>query len=147
MKPLDVLAASHLRHVLRERHATWFEAPAEPVTVGSLVATPPSVVAPTAPLAKVRRQLLTPGVPAVVVMDGPALAGVITPLDLVRTPAGMAIDAVSPGVQAVATTPIERAAAMMVRADAGTLVVTTHDGCVIGLVSALEVAHRIAAAA
>jgi CBS domain-containing protein len=117
-------------------------------TLGSLVARPALAVSTATPLAEVTRMLLHHRVPAIAVVDGETLCGLITRTDVLRSfdeTAVTAGDAMSGYVFALpARASIEKAAALMAWEGVGQIVVTGDDGEVIGMVSALDVARHYA---
>jgi predicted transcriptional regulator len=110
---------------------------------------PVAVVLESAPLAEVRDLLLDLRVPAVVVVDHEqSLRGVITRTDVLRCLAdcdATANDAMSTFVFAVTCeASIECAAALMAIEGVGQVVITTQDGELLGMVSALDIARHMA---
>ena len=117
-------------------------------TLGSLVRTPAVVVSTRTPLAEVRRLLVQRRVPAVAVVEGDHLCGLVTRTDVLRTPddgTATVDDAMSGFVFALpARAPIERAAALMAYEGVGQVVVIGHDGELLGMVSAIDIARHFA---
>ena len=113
--------------------------------LGALVRAPAVVVAVGTPLAEVRRILVQRRVPAVAVVDGTHLCGLVTRTDVLRghdlDATATVDDAMSGFVFALpARAPIERAAALMV-------VVTGAGGELLGMVSAVDLASHFAVCA
>jgi predicted transcriptional regulator len=117
-------------------------------TLGSLVARPALAVSLATPLAEVTRMLLHHRVPAIAVVDGETLCGLITRTDVLRSvdeSCATAGDAMSGYVFVLpARACIEKAAALMAWEGVGQIVVTGDDGEVVGMVSALDVARHYA---
>lgn len=115
-------------------------------TLGSLIAHPALAVSIETPLGEVTRMLLHHRVPAIAVVDGEALCGVITRTDVLEHDGPCtAGDAMSGFVFALpARASIEKAAALMAWEGVGQVVVTGDDGEVVGMVSALDVARHYA---
>lgn len=113
------------------------------------ISRPVAVVIETAPLAEVRDLLVDLRVPAVVVVDrDQTLRGLITRTDVLRCLAdrdATASDAMSTYVFSVTSeASIECAAALMAIEGVGQVVITTQDGELLGMVSALDIARHMA---
>jgi len=116
-------------------------------TLGSLVRSPAVVVSTTTPLAEIRRLLVHRRVPAVAVVDGDHLCGLVTRTDVLRSTDddATADDAMSGFVFALpARAPIERAAALMAYEGVGQVIVIGLDGELFGMVSAIDIARHFA---
>ncbi len=119
-------------------------------TLGSLVAHPAVAILLATPIEEVGRLLLNHRVPALAVVDDAChLRGLITRTDVLRAidellaTAGDAMTCIVFALPACAN--IERAAALMAYEGVGQVVVTGHDGELLGMVSALDVARHYAA--
>jgi len=117
-------------------------------TLGSLVRTAAVVVSTTTPVAEIRRLLVQRRVPAVAVVDGDHLCGLVTRTDVLRAPDdrdATADDVMSGFVFALpARAPIERAAALMAYEGVGQVIVIGLDGELFGMVSAIDIARHFA---
>ncbi|MFT3693223.1 MAG: CBS domain-containing protein [Kofleriaceae bacterium] len=117
-------------------------------TLGSLVARPPLAVELDTPLAEVSRLLLQHRVPAIAVVDGDHLKGLVTRSDVLRVhdeSSATASDAMTNYVFALpARSSIEKAAALMAYECVGQVCVTGDSGELLGMVSALDVARHYA---
>jgi CBS domain-containing protein len=119
-------------------------------TLGSLVAQPAVAIPIATPIEEVSRLLVRLRVPALAVVDDAChLRGLITRTDVLcaideaLATAGDAMTCVVFALPAGAN--IERAAALMAYEGVGQVVVTGHDGELLGMVSALDVARHYAA--
>jgi CBS domain-containing protein len=109
--------------------------------LGGLVNGPVVVVAIDRPMEEVRRLLVEYRVPAIAVVDGDELYGVLTRTDALRAINDNAVagDAVSRFVLSLpATASIARAAALIAYENVGQVVVTDRDGSLLGMVSAVD---------
>jgi CBS domain-containing protein len=116
-------------------------------TLGSLVRAPAVVVSSATPLAAIRKLLVQRRIPAVAVVDGEHLCGLVTRTDVLRTPDddSVAGDAMSGFVFALpARAPIERAAALMAYEGVGQVIVIGPGGELLGMVSAVDIARYVA---
>jgi CBS domain-containing protein len=141
-----VMAQSH--------HSTLSDFDDEPTDVRDTLATLASralVVDEATPLDEVRRMLLERRVPAIVVADPYGnVRGVITRTDLLRAidDDATAADAMSGFVFALPVrSSVEKAAALMAYEGVGQIVVTGDHGQLVGMVSALDIAHHVAVVA
>ena len=141
---------------LARRPRTWFgeeEVTAEIYLLRALIQTPVITVTERTPLAEVQRLLVDERVPALVVVDdGHMLRGLITRTDVLRVlmdePEAEARAAMSAQVFAVPVdSSIESAAALIAIENVGQVVVTGHDGELLGLVTAVDIARHVAARA
>ena len=140
---------------LARRPRTWFgedEVTAEIYLLRALLQSPVLTVSEDTPLDEVHRMLVDERVPAVVVVDEErTLAGLITRADVLRVidePEAKAAQAMSNYVFAIPVdSSIEAAAALIAIENVGQLVVTGHDGELLGLVSAVDIARHFAARA
>ena len=133
---------------------SWFQPEPEDevtdqvVTLGALITQPVVVVTLGTPIDTVRRKLVELRCAAVAVIDDAhTLRGIVTRTDVLRVAdeESTAADAMSHYVFALpAGAPIERAAALMAFEGVGQVVVTGAGGCLVGLVSALDVARHYA---
>jgi CBS domain-containing protein len=102
----------------------------------------------TTPLSEVSRMLLQNRVPAIAVVDGDHLIGLVTRTDVLRSQDenhATASDAMSVYVFALpARASIEKAAALMAYEGVGQICVTGDGGVLLGMVSALDVARHYA---
>lgn len=119
------------------------------VLLATLISQPIAVVLETTPLAEVRDLLVDLRVPAVAVVDREqALRGLVTRTDVLRgmaDPDATARDAMSGFVFSVTVdASVECAAALMAIEGVGQVVVTTADGELLGMVSALDIARHLA---
>jgi CBS domain-containing protein len=117
-------------------------------TLGSLIVRPALAVSTTTPLGEVARLLLQNRVPAIAVVDGDHLCGLVTRTDVLREldeDNATAGDAMSLYVFALpARASIEKAAALMAYEGVGQICVTGDGGVLLGMVSALDVARHYA---
>jgi CBS domain-containing protein len=117
-------------------------------TLGSLIMRPAVVVSSETPLCEVSRMLLQHRVPAIAVVKGDHLCGLVTRTDVLSArdeSHSTAADAMSHYVFALpARSSIEKAAALMAWEGVGQICVTTDDGILLGMVSALDVARHYA---
>jgi CBS domain-containing protein len=117
-------------------------------TLGSLIVRPALAVSMTTPLGDVARLLLQHRVPAIAVIDGDHLCGLVTRTDVLRTldeDSATAGDAMSFYVFALPErASIEKAAALMAYEGVGQICVTGDGGVLLGMVSALDVARHFA---
>src|SRR5450432_748248 len=117
-------------------------------TLGSLIMRPALAVSMTTPLDDVARLLLQNRVPAIAVIDGEHLCGVVTRTDVLRSldeNSATAGDAMSLYVFALPErASIEKAAALMAYEGVGQICVTGEGGVLLGMVSALDVARHYA---
>jgi CBS domain-containing protein len=129
------------RTLKRPTDQDFEEAPTQSLdTLGGLVRTPIVVVGIDRPISDVRMLLVEHRVPAIAVVDGDELYGVLTRTDALRaTNDNVAGDVVSRFVFALpAHAPIARAAALIAYENVGQIVVTHCDGSLLGMVSAVE---------
>lgn len=125
------------------------EPTSEIALLATLISHPIAIVLETTPLAEVRDLLVDLRVPAIAVVDGErSLRGVLTRTDVLRAqkdPSAVARDAMSGFVFALTVeATIECAAALMAIEGVGQVVVTTDDGELLGMVSALDIARHVA---
>lgn len=152
-----------------QNQTNWVDAYDDEITseltmLGSLVVAPVAVVEETAPLAEVVAMLLEQKVPAVAVISTtaapcgaagqersldpeptPTLVGLVTRHDVLRAaPGARAGDAMSKVLSLGADTTVECAAALLVLEGVWQVVVTSRDGHLVGLVSAVDLARHMA---
>ncbi|HEU0031335.1 MAG TPA: CBS domain-containing protein [Kofleriaceae bacterium] len=152
MKSHEAVSMSAIARVRRDRRRTWFvddEPTAEIPLLGSLVREPAHTVTEQEPLGVAQRILIERRVPAVAVVRGEQLCGVVTRTDVLRLVAtrddARIADAMSGFVFALrASATVEAAAALMAIEQVGQVVVTSRDGELLGMVSALDVARYFA---
>ncbi|HEY4245088.1 MAG TPA: CBS domain-containing protein [Kofleriaceae bacterium] len=135
------------------RPRTWFEEEEE-VTVElyplvALVRTAPVVVDVNTPIAEAARLLVENRIPALIVIGRERqLEGIVTRTDVLRLgdrPDATASDAMSSFVFALPDeATVEQAAALMALEGVGQVVVTSADGELVGMVSALDIARHCA---
>lgn len=134
------------------RPRTWLgedEVTAEIYLLRALIRSPVITVTPATPLAEAQRLLVDERVPALVVVDRDQLRGLVTRTDVLRAlleqPAACTGDAMSRYVFSIPVdSSIESAAALIAIEHVGQVVVTGHDGELLGLVSAVDIARHVA---
>lgn len=125
------------------------EVTSELYTLRALATAPIEIVEPATPLGELRRLLVERRVPALAVVDGRALVGIVTRTDVL----GMfdkgeatARDVMSSYVVALpATALVENAAALMAYEGIGQVIVVGTENELVGMVSALDIARHFAA--
>lgn len=143
MKSLEALPAS----LYADDEAD--EPTSELVVLATLISQPIAIVLETTPISEIRELLVDLRVPAVAVVDAErSLRGVVTRTDVLRAqsdPGAVARDAMSGFVFALTVeASIECAAALMALEGVGQVIVTTEDGQLLGMVSALDIARHVA---
>lgn len=116
-------------------------------TLGTLVHGDVAVISPEARVDEARELLVELRVPAVAVVEGSTLVGLVTRTDVLRAaPHGTVSDAMTRFVLALPETAcVERAAALMAFEHVGVIVVVEADGGgLLGLVSAVDLARHFA---
>jgi predicted transcriptional regulator len=122
------------------------EVTSEIVTLGAL-AKPATVVTPGAAVNVAREMLAELRIPAIAVVEDDVLCGVITRTDVLRAvPKNENVASIMSRCVFVlpAEAPIERAAALMAFEGVACIVVIGDGGSVVGVVSALDIAHYLA---
>jgi len=134
------------------RTQPWYEADEEVTSeifvLGSLVTEPATTLDHLAPISDAYELLVERRIPAIAVIDGDQLCGVITRTDVLRVickqPDARVADAMSGFVLMMpAESSIECAAALMATEEVGQVVVTRR-GDLVGLVSTLDIARHVA---
>ena len=138
---------------LARRPRTWFgdeDVTAEIYLLRALIQTPVITIAQTTPLVEAQRLLVDERVPALVVVDDKqTLCGLVTRTDVLRVllddPESDASAAMSAYVFSIPVdSSIEAAAALIAIENVGQVLVTGHDGELLGLVSAIDIARHVA---
>ena len=135
------------------RSRTWIEyddeVTAELRTLRSLATTPLEIVELGTRLPELRRLLVERRVPALAVVDGKTLVGIVTRTDVlaaIGNGATTAEDVMSSYLVALpATATIETAAALMTYEGIGQIIVVGSDGELVGMVSVLDVLRDVSA--
>ena len=134
------------------RSRTWIEyddeVTAELRTLRSLSTTPVEIVELATPVGELRRRLVERRVPALAVVDGTALVGIVTRTDVLGATSGAttAEDVMSSYLVALPeSATVDTAAALMAYEGIGQIIVVGKGGELLGMVSVLDVLRDVSA--